>query len=107
MPKRVHMIIKTHHGALKMLSKAKGKNFNVIIKNTPDMGKALKVLCRYILNGVIKLNQKHVKKLKPHRRLIRKIANSGHKTIKAHVQKGGSMLQTILNTVIPLLPALL
>lgn len=107
MSKRVHMIIKSHHGALKMLSKAKGKNFSIIVKNTPDMAKALKVLCRYILNGTIKLQDKHVKKLKPHRKFVRKVANSSHNTIKTTVQKGGSILQTILSTVLPLLPALL
>ena len=107
MPKRVHLIIKSHHGALKMLSKAKGKNFNIIVKNTPDMAKAIKVLCRYILNGTLKLGEKHVKKLKPHRKFIRKIVNSGHKAIKTHVQKGGNIIQSILNTVLPLIPALL
>lgn len=107
MSKRVHLIIKSHHGALKILSKAKGENYKVLIKNTPDMAKVLKVLCRYILNGTIKMQDKHVKKLKPHRKFIRKIASSAHSTIKTKVQKGGSILQTILNVVLPLLPALL
>ena len=107
MSKRVHVILKSHHGALKMLSKAKGKNFKILIGNTPDMAKALKVLFRYILNGRIKMQDKHVKKLKPHRNFIRKIARSPQKTIKTTIQKGGSILQTILNTVLPLLPALL
>lgn len=107
MPKRVHLIIKSHHGALKMLSKAKGRNVDVILNNTPDMTKALKVLFRYILNGSLKLKNKHIKKLKSHRNFIRKIANGRHKAIKTTIQKGGSILQTILNTVLPLLPALL
>ena len=108
MSKRVHVILKSHHGALKMLSKAKGKNFKILLGNTPDiMIKALKVLFRYILNGTLKLQDKHLKKLKPHRNFIRRIARSPHKTIKTTVQKGGSILQTILNTVLPLLPALL
>ena len=107
MPKRIHVIIKSHHGALKILSKAKGENYGILIKNTPDMAKVLKVLCRYILNGTIKLQDKHVKKLKPHRQFIRKIASSPHSTIKTKVQKGGSILQSILNTVLPLLPVLL
>ena len=107
MPKRIHMIVKSHHGALKILSQTKASNYGIIIKNTPDMAKALKVLCGYILNGTIKLQDKHVKRLKPHRKFIRKIAKSSHKTIKTKVQKGGSILRTILNTVLPLLPALL
>ncbi len=90
-----------------MLSKTKGKNFKIILGNTPDMGKALKVLFRYILNGTLKMQDKHVKRLKPHKAFIRKIARSPHSSIKTIVQKGGSILQTILSTVLPLLPALL
>ena len=101
------MILKSHHGALRMLSKAKGRKFHVIVNNTPDMLKAIKVLCRYVLNGTLKLNDTHLKKLKPHRSFVRKIANSNHKTIKRHIQKGGNILQSVLNTVLPLLPMLL
>ena len=101
------MILKSHHGALKMISKAKGKNFKILLGNTPDVAKALKVLFQYILSGRLKMQDIHVKKLKPHRKFIRKIAQSPHKSIKTVVQKGGSILQTILNTVLPLLPALL
>ena len=101
------MILKSHHGALKMLSRVKGKNFKIILGNTPDMVKVLKVLFQYILSGRLKMEDKHVRKLKPHRKFIRKIARSPHSTIKTTVQKGGSILQTILNTVLPLLPALL
>ena len=101
------MILKSHHGALKMLSKAKGKNFKILLGNTPGVAKVLKVLFQYILSGRMKMEGKHVRKLKPHRKFIRKIAQSPHKSIKTAVQKGGSILQTILNTVLPLLPALL
>ena len=101
------MIVKSHHGALKILSKAKASNYGIIIKNTPDMAKALKVLCSHILNGTIKMQDKHVKRLKPHRKFIRRIAASSHEAIKTKVQKGGSILRTILNIVLPLLPALL
>ena len=101
------MILKSHHGALKMISKTKGKNFKILLGNTPDVGKALKVLFQYILNGRLKMQDNHVKKLKRHRNFIRKIAQSSQKTIKTAVQKGGSILQTILNIVLPLLPALL
>ena len=107
MPKRVHVIIKSHHGALKLLSKAKGEKYSLILNNTPSMAKALKVLCRYILNGTIQLKPHHVKKLKPHRNFVRKIARSSHKAIKTTVQKGGNILQNILSTVLPLIPALL
>ena len=107
MSKRVHLIIKSHHGALKMLSKAKGKKFNIILNNTPDIVKAVKVLFRYILNGSLKMKPHHVKKLKPHRKLIRSIAHGGLKESKTVVQKGGSIIKTILSTIVPLIPALL
>ncbi len=107
MPKRVHLIIKSHHGALKMLSKARGKKFNIILNNTPDIVKAIKVLFSYILNGSLKMKPHHVKKLKPHRNLIRKIAHGGLKETKPAVQKGGSLIKTILSTIIPLIPAIL
>ena len=107
MPKRIHVIIKSHHGALKLLSKAKVEKYSIIVNNTPNMAKALKVLCRYILNGTIQLKPSHVKKLKPHRNFIRKIARSPDKAIKATVQNGGNILQNILSTVLPLIPALL
>ena len=102
------MIIKTHHGALKMLSSAKKKNFIIIMKNTPTMAKAIKTLCRYILNGTMKLEPKHVKILKLHRKFIRGLADGTHKSINRRVvQKGGSIFQAILKTVLPLIPALL
>ena len=82
MPKRVHLVLKTHHDALKMLSKAKGQRFKIIMENTPEMVKAIQVLFRYILNSRLKLQDKHVNKLKPHKNYIRKIARASHKAIK-------------------------
>ena len=107
MAKRVHLTIKSHHGALKMLSKARGKNFNIILNNTPNIMRAVKILFRYILNGSLNPKPHHVKKLKPHRKLIRKIAHGGLKEGKVAVQKGGSIIKTILSTIVPLIPALL
>ena len=101
------MSIKTHHGALKLLSKAKRKNLIIILKNTPKMLKAIKVLCRYILNGTIRLENKHVKKLKPHRKFIKNLADGSHKAINTKIQKGGSIFQSILRTVLPLISAIL
>lgn len=107
MPKRIHLSLKAHHGGLKLLSRASKKNFVVILKNTPGMAKAIKHLFRYVLNGSLQLENKHVKKLKPHRRFIKRIAESPDKSINTKVQKGGSIFQSILKTVLPLLPALL
>ena len=105
MPKRFSL--KTHHNALKMLSRANKEHFKIIIDNTPAIVKALKYLSKYILDGTIKLEPKHVKKLKPHRKMIRTLSTSNHKAIKTTVQRGGSILKTILNTILPLLPSLL
>ena len=107
MPKRIHLIIKSHHGALKMLSKARGRKFNIILNNTPDIVKAIKVLFRYILDGTLKMKPHHKQKLKLHKKIIRKIAHGGVKENKTVVQKGGSLIKTILSTVVPLIPALL
>lgn len=107
MPKRVSKILKTHHGALKMLAKARGDNYRNIINNTPKMTTAIKLICRHILNGKLKLGKTHIKKLKPLRQFIRKIAYDPHKAIKGVVQTGGNIIQSILNTILPLLPALL
>ena len=90
-----------------MLSKARGKRFDVILNNTPDIAKAIKVLFRYVLNGSLKMKQHHVNKLKPHRNFIRKIAHGGLKRNRPVVQKGGSIIKTILSILVPLIPALL
>ena len=90
-----------------MLAKARGDNYKNILTNTPKMVSAIKIVCRHILNNKLKLGKNHIKKLKPHRQTIRKIAHKPHKTIKGMIQTGGNIIQSILNTVLPLLPALL
>ena len=105
MPKRVSL--KNHINALKMLSRSKKADYKLIVDNTPSLSRVMKHLCRYILNGTIKLEKHHVDKLKPHKIMIRKLARSGHKTIKTSMQKGGSIIQSIIKTVLPLLPSLL
>ena len=105
MAKRVHKTIKSHHRALKILSDATRRNFDVALRNNPSLAKAIKVLFRHILDGTLKMKPHHVKKLKPHRNYIRKIAHEPRG--KAVVQKGGSLLGTILSTIVPLIPAIL
>lgn len=107
MVKRVHLILKSHNDALKFLSKAKGKNFEIVLKNTPSLIRAVKMLFQYILNGRLNMKQHNVQKLKRHRLLIRKIANGNVKSVRPHIQKGGSIIQSILSTVLPLLAAIL
>ncbi|MCP4458876.1 MAG: hypothetical protein GY816_12770 [Cytophagales bacterium] len=88
-----------------MLSKQRGEKFNTILNDNPSLAKAIKVLFRYILDGTLKMKPHHVKKLKPHKHYIRKIANKPQG--KLIVQKGGSILATILSTIVPLIPAIL
>ena len=107
MPKRIHLILRSHHAALKMLNKSKGGNFEIILNNTPSMIKAVKILFKYILKNTLGMGQKHIDTLKPHRNFIRKIANGNNKTAKSTIQKGGSIFQTILSTVLPLLTAII
>ena len=101
------MILRSHHGALQMLSKTKGKKFEIILNNTPSIVKAIQVLFQYLLDNKLKMNQTVLNSLKPHRAYIRKIAHGKLKNSKTTVQKGGSILQTILNTVVPFLTLLI
>ncbi len=90
-----------------MLAKTRGKKFNIVLNNTPNIRKAIKILFGYILNGPLKLKQHHINKLKPHADFIRKIAHGGLKENRQVVQKGGSIIKTILSTVVPLIPFIL
>ena len=107
MAKRLHLILRSHHTALKMLNKSKGSNFDIILNNTPSMIKAIRILFRYILKNTLKMERKHLSILKPHRKFIRKIANGSNKIVKPVIQKGGSIFNTILSTVLPLLAAII
>ena len=105
MTKHVHKIIKSHHRALKMVTSSTRRNFNVALRNNPSLAKAIKVLFRYILDGTLKMKPRHKQKLKPHKHYIRKIAYKPRGELV--VQKGGSILATILSTIVPLIPAIL
>ncbi len=97
--------IMPHHDELKMLSKARGEKFNIILNDNPSLAKAIKVLFRYILDSTLKMKPHHVRKLKPHANYIRKIASKPRGELV--VQKGGSLLGTILSTIVPSIPAIL
>ena len=101
----IERIIKPHHRALKMASNSTRRNFDAALRNTPSLATAIKVLFSYILDGTLRMKPHHVKKLKPHRRFIRKIAHGPRG--ESVVQKGGSLLGTILSTIVPLIPAIL
>ena len=94
-----HKIIKSHHHALELAATSTLHNFNIILKNTPSLVKAIQFLFRYILNGTLKMKTHHIKKLRPHKKYIRKVAH-GRESV---VQRGGSILQTILSIAVPLI----
>ena len=88
-----------------MLAKAKNQNFNIILKNTPGMARAIRSLFRSILNKKGPFASDNLQKLKKHKTFIRKIAH-GTNTV-ATVQKGGNAFQDILGYIVPLITALL
>lgn len=75
--------------------------------------KLIKMLCKAVLNGTIPPHCTHP--LKPHATIIRKIAHGSikdaEKTIRNEAsktyQKGGSILKTVLETILPIIPSLL
>ena len=69
--------------------------------------KLIKTICKCILDGRIPLQPPHITKLKPHRKFIRNVADDNLNVAKKHIQTGGSILQTVLETVLPILPELL
>ena len=69
--------------------------------------KLVKTICKCILDGRIPLEPPHIAKLKPHSEVIWNVAYDNINVAKKHIQMGGSILQTVLETVLPILPELL
>ena len=69
--------------------------------------KLIKTICKCILDGRIPLEPLHITKIKPHRKFIRNVAYNNLNVAKKHIQTGGSILQTVLKTVLPILSKLL
>ena len=69
--------------------------------------KLIKTICKCILDGRIPLESPHIAKLKPHRKFIRNVAHDNLNLAKNNIQTGGSILQTVLGTVLSILPELL
>ena len=84
------------------------------LKYAADHTKLIKLLCRTVLDGTIRLSPHHVAGLKPHGDFIRKIAYGEIKYVKLLIrkearrtsQKRGPILKTVLETVRPILPDL-
>ena len=94
-----HKIIKSHHRALQLVATARRDNFDAALKHNPSLAKAINVLFRYILNGTLKIKAHHIKKLIPYKSYIRKIAH--RRRGQYVIQKGGSILHTILTIAVP------
>ena len=107
MPKRVPAIVKSHHGPLKMLSKARKRNFNLILNTTPKIAKAIKTLFRLILDQKGPLQAEHTDKLRKHKQFIRRVAHGPDDRVIPHIQKGGSIFKTILSVALPFLSSLI
>ena len=107
MAKRIPAIVKAHHGPFRMLSKARKRNFNIILNTTPKIAHAIKTLFKLILDQKGPLEPKHIKKLKKHQAFIRKIAHGPQNRVIPDVQKGGSIFKTILSIALPFLSTLL
>ena len=72
-----------------------------------DHVKLMKLLCKSLLNGTIPMEDQHVATLKPHAEFIRKVAHGKIKETKEAIQDGGSIIQTVLKTVLPIISALI
>ena len=102
-------LLKEHHKALETLVHLGPKKAQTIINNSPNKFlHVIRTIAKFILDGTIPLEKHHVKKLRKHRQVIRGVAKSrGLKTRKAVIQKGGSFFQTVLSTILPMIPMLL
>ena len=85
------------------------KAINIIDKSSGELHHVIRMLSRSILDGTIPLQKHQVDILKNHKILIRDIAKSNNnKTLKKLLfQKGGSFFNSVLSTVLPLIPMLL
>lgn len=87
---------------------------SINLANAEKHAKLIKLLSKAILDGTIQLQSKHVRVLKPHGNFVRKIAHGKIKDVKVIIQKeartikktGGSVLKTVLETVLSILPSL-
>ena len=103
-------LVKDNHKALETLAHIGPKKALVVINNSPNKFlHVIRTLAKFALDGTIPLEKHHVKKLQRHKKLIRDVAKSrsGYQTKKVVKQKGGSFFQTVLTTLLPLIPMLL
>ena len=95
---------KKHELVLKALKNSKKKRSKLIIDNAPpSLFNLIKSICKYVLTGKLRLGKHHVKRLHQHKKLIRKLSVSNHKTVKKHVSQKGAGLKSIISTLLPIL----
>ena len=91
-------------------NKSKTNNIYSYLEPKKDLKKhtkLVKTICKCILDGRIPLEPPHIAKIKPHREVIRNVAHDNINVAKKHIQTGGSILQTVLETVLSILSELL
>ena len=84
------------------------------VNNAINHPQLIKILCKAVLDGGVPLQKSHIDALKPHRETVRKIADGRPATRKKLIQSevdrhnrtGESVLNTILDRVLNLLPVL-
>ena len=102
--------LKDNYKALQTLAHIGPKKALVIINNSPKKFlHTIRSVAKSTLDGTIPLKDHHVKKLRRHKKLIRTIARSrsAHHIKKSVSQHGGSFFNTVLNTLLPLIPMIL
>ena len=95
---------KKHELVLKALKNSRKKKSQLIIDNAPpSLFNLIKSICKYVLTGRLRLGKHQVKKLNRHKKLIRSLARSNHKTVKKHISQKGGGLKSIISTLLPIL----
>src|SRR5215469_13183597 len=102
--------IKSNYSALQLLWKAKPKLRKAVLLNcSPDLLKCVGECALNVLRGNVRLTKCSKRKLREHRRLLRKIADksvSVDKKRRLIVQRGGFLLP-LLSAVLPVISSLL
>ena len=101
-----------HRYILRQIGKAKEFERDNILRRSPAaLYKCIKSLCRSLVDGRIRLTNKHRTTLAPHHELIRELARGTNKTIKSQALMSGnglgSFLKSVVPIVLPILAALL
>jgi len=91
-----------------ILTSSENERQILIEKATPDQIRVLTEISMNILSGNLELKTKHLKHLRIHKRLIRKLANSRvpHKVKKVLLKQSGGFLPLLVTPVLSVLGSL-